>query len=331
MRRMIGRFLAMCGWLAWQIGRRAHGLRLPVGNPARAAANAVALALFVLALVPFALPFFDPQPQEVSVQQIMDGQVTEASGWVRVSASSVVALGGTPTGEEGSFAILADASNPLRSIVLQGDVATAVESLGNVTGHLGVAVVTIDPEDREQLPIEATVAGTPPEIVADQVLNLDAAPRAERASLWPLSLIPLVLGGMIFIGARVGYPLFRETFEIDVLTAPLGPGERLPAAFGGRVGPNERDLADPGAALLLVRRGPKGNVLTAQPLAEEAGAPPAPVAIGGGWTSGRTGYVHTVTESVPALTIRSEEVDATFLFANVRERDRVAALVAVGR
>jgi hypothetical protein len=41
--------------------------------------------------------------------------------------------------------------------------------------------------------------------------------------------------------------------------------------------------------------------------------------------------VHTVTESVPALTIKSDEVDATFLFANVRERDRVAALVAVAR
>ncbi|HEY8171287.1 MAG TPA: hypothetical protein VIH24_09365 [Candidatus Limnocylindria bacterium] len=325
---MIGRFLATCGWLAWQVGRRASGLKLPVSDPARAAATGAGIALLVLALVPLVLPLFDAQPQDVTVQRIMDGEATEAGGWVRLSARSVVRLDETPTGEEGSFAILADARNPLRSIVVQGDVRTAIASLGNVTGRLADAAVVVDVE---MLPIEATVAGTPPVIVADQIVNLDSAPVPARRSLWPLSLIPLVLGAMFLIGARVGYPIFRETFEIDVLSSPLGPGERLPAAFGGHVGPNERNLADPGAALLLVRRGPKGNVLTAQPLAEEAGPPPAAVAIGGGWTSGRTGYVHTVTESVPALTIKSDEVDATFLFANVRERDRVAALVAVAR
>jgi hypothetical protein len=39
--------------------------------------------------------------------------------------------------------------------------------------------------------------------------------------------------------------------------------------------------------------------------------------------------VHTVTETVPALEVRSELVDATFLFARNPERDRVAALVTV--
>jgi hypothetical protein len=36
-----------------------------------------------------------------------------------------------------------------------------------------------------------------------------------------------------------------------------------------------------------------------------------------------------VRETVPALTIRSELVDATFLFARTAERDRVAALIAI--
>jgi hypothetical protein len=325
---MIGRFLAMCGWMAWQLGSRVKGLRLPFGDPARSAANGAGIALLLLAVVPLIIPLFAAQPQDATVQEIMDGGATDASGWVRLSARSVVRLDGTPTGEEGSFAILADASNPLRAIVVQGDVQTAIGSPTNVTGHLADAAVIVD---LESLPIEATVAGTRPTVVNDQIINLDAEPVPPRASLWPLSLIPLLLGTMFLIGGRVGYPIFRETFEIDVLSSPLGPGERLPAAFGGNVGPNRRNLADPGAALLLVRRGPKGNVLTAQPLAEEAGPAPAAVAIGGGWTSGRTGYVHTITESVPALTIKSDEVDATFLFANVRERDRVAALVAVAR
>jgi hypothetical protein len=108
-------------------------------------------------------------------------------------------------------------------------------------------------------------------------------------------------------------------------------GERVPSAYGGRIGPNERSLADPGGALLLVRRGPKGSLLTAQPLADDGGVAPAPVPIGGSWTSGRVGAVHTLTETVPALEVRSELVDATFLFARSAERDRVAALVAVDR
>jgi hypothetical protein len=323
---MVGRFLAICGWLAWQAGQRLRVLPIPAGRAKRSVATGAGVALLVLAVVPLVLPSFDAQPQEATVQEVLDGTVSTAGTWIRLRGTTV-ALEGTPTGVEGSYAILADAVNPLRSIVVQGDVQTAIDSPENVTGRLADAVVTLDVTE---LPIEATVAGTPPTVVADRIVNLDAAPKPARASLWPLSIIPALLGGMMLIGARVGYPIFRETFEIDVLSAPLGPGERLPAAFGGRVGPNEYELGDPGAALLLVRRGPKGNVLTAQPLADGGGPPPAPVAIGGGWTSGRTGYVYTISESVPALTVKSEEVDATFLFANPRERDRIAALVAVG-
>ena len=134
----------------------------------------------------------------------------------------------------------------------------------------------------------------------------------------------------MLLGARLGYPIFRETFEVDVLVDAArrrssGCPRRSVVASAPTV-PGRR----PGAALLIVRRGPKGNVLTVQPLADEGPAPQA-VPIGGGWTSGRTGYLYTVSESVPALAIRSEEVDATFLFANTRERDRIAALVAVAR
>ena len=152
-----------------------------------------------------------------------------------------------------------------------------------------------------------------------------------RVIHWPLSILPILLAAVLLVGARAGYPVFRPTTEVDVLTAPLGPGERVPAAYGGRVGSNVHDLADPGAALLLVRRGANGNFLTAQPLADGGSVAPPPVTIGGSWTSGRVGYVHTVTETVPALVVRSELVDATFLFARTTERDRVGALIAVDR
>jgi hypothetical protein len=179
----------------------------------------------------------------------------------------------------------------------------------------------------EELPIEATVAGTPPRVVPDRVLVADPVAAPARQVVWPLAIPPALLGLLILIGARVGYPVFRPTVEVDVLAAPLAPGERLPAAFGGRIGPNRRDLVDPGGVLLVVRRGPKGSLLTAQPLPDDGGPAPQPVTIGGGWSSGRSGYVFAINESVPALVMRAELVDATFLFARVSERDRVAALI----
>jgi len=318
--------MAIGGWLAWQMTRRLARLPRMGDVVARRGPAVVAGALFVLALLPFVVPMFDPQPQSITVGAILDGRTNGVGAWVRLSGN-VVAIDGSPTGEEGRFALLADAINPLHSVVLQGDVASVLGERTNVTGHLAEAAVTIDPK---KLPIEATVAGTPPTIVADRVVNLDSAPKEERGAPWPLAIPPLLLGLLVWIGGRTGYPVFRESFEVDVLVTPLAPGERVPAAYGGRVGSNSADLGDPAAVLLMVRRGPTGNVLTAQPLSD-SGPAPAPVPIGGGWTSGRTGYVYTVTETVPAMTVRSEAVEATLLFASISERDRVAALVAVGR
>jgi len=326
MRRMIGRILAFGGWMAWQVSRRLATLPAIGPRVARYGATGVAALLLLLAAVPFIIPLFDAQPQTITVQAILDGRTHDADAWVRLSGN-VVELETSPTGAEGAFALLADRINPLRSVVVEGDIRPLLGEQTNVTGRLTEAIVVID---TDELPIEATVAGTPPTIVNDRVVLLDAAPKAERVSLWPLSILPLLAAILVFIGGRIGYPVFRESFEVDVLAGPLAAGERVPAAFGGRVGSNRAELSEPGAVLFMVRRGPKGNVLTAQPLAE-AGPAPAPVTIGGGWTSGKTGYVYTVTETVPAMVVRSAEVDATFLFAKPSERDRIAALIAVGR
>ncbi len=323
-----GRLQAACGWLAWQVGRpfRRAGRRA-----ARNAVIGVAVLLGVLSFVPLVLPLFAAQPTDAAVEQIMAGEVSEPGTWVRLRGR-IFPLTDTPTGQDGSYALLVDEVNTLRSIVVRsaaGFADSLPEDIGvtAVTGRLLALGTSVE----EELPIEATVAGTPPRIVTDRVLELDPVVTEERAVWWPLSILPALLAIALVIGVRSGYPIFRPSKVVDVLAAPLGPGERLPAAFGGQVGPNEHDLADPGAALLLVRRGPRGNLLTAQPLSEDGGVAPAPVTIGGSWTSGRVGDVFTVRESVPALVVRSELVNATFLFARTAERDRVAALVSVER
>ena len=282
--------------------------------------------LVVLAAAPIVLPMLEPQPEDATVQQIFDGTITHPDGWIRLHGR-VTPLRASPTGTSGSYALLVDAVNPLRAVVVDGSAALDATPITALTGTLVPAGVTVE----EELPIEATVAGTPPRIVPDRLVTLDAEPMPPRVVAWPLAIPPLLLAGLLAIGARVGYPIFRRTSDIDVLARPLAPGERVPSAYGGRIGQNRADLTDPAGALLLVRAGPRGNLLTAQPLNDGGGPTPAPVLIGGGWTSGRVGSVHAVRESVAALHVRSELVDAIFLFARSAERDRVAALIATDR
>jgi hypothetical protein len=326
--RMTGRILAIAGWLAWVVARPFR--RTPLRRHPGAPAAALAIVLLLLAALPIVLPQLDPQPADVAVDEILSGAVTEPGTWVRLTGRAY-GLAEPPTEGDGSYALFVDEAQLLRAIVVRGTdpfqtAASEVET-GFVTGRLVAASVIVD----EELPIEATEAGTPPRIAQDRIVELDPVAKEQRTTWWPLSIVPGLLAILLLAGSRTPYPVFRPTRDIDVLAAPLGPGERLPAAYGGRIGPNERDLADPGGVLLLVRRGPKGNLLTAQPLPDDGGVAPAPVTIGGGWTSGRIGDVHAVRETVPALTIRSELVDATFLFARTAERDRVAALIAIDR
>lgn len=325
----MGRLLAVCGWLAWQVGRPFR--RGGSGGSARVAVIGVAVLLAVLALLPIVVPMFAAQPTEATVEEIRDGVVAEPDTWVRLRGR-VFPLTESPTGQPGRYALFVDDANTLRAIVVRSDADFADTPPGEIVSTAITArLVALGAIVDEDLPIEATVAGTPPQVVADRILQLDPVTTEERAVWWPLSILPALLAVALVVGVRSGYPIFRPSKVVDVLAAPLGPGERLPAAYGGQVGPNQRDLADPGAALLLVRRGPRGNLLTAQPLADEGNLAPAPVTIGGSWTAGRVGDVYTVRETVPALVVRSELVNATFLFARTTERDRVAALVAVER
>lgn len=320
----MGRILAFCGWLAQQSGRpfRATSLR-HLGD---APIIAVAVALVVLATVPVVLPLLDAQPEDVSVQQIFDGTTRNPDGWLRLRGR-ITPLSESPTGLTGSYGLLVDASNPLRAVVVEATDGLEADASTAVTGTLTSRGVSVE----EELPNEAMVAGTPPQVVPDHVVELDSEPAPVRSVLWPIAIPPILLASLLLIGVRVGYPIFRPTFDIDVLARPLAQGERIPSAYGGRIGPNKAELADPAGVLLLVRRGPHGDLLTAQPLAEEYATAPAPVTIGGSWTSGRIGSVHTARETIAALRVRSELVDATFLFARTAERDRVATLIAVER
>lgn len=321
---MTGRFLATCGWLAEKIGRPFRAL--PLGRARNAPALLLAALLVGVAAIPIVLPLLDAQPEDVVAEQILNGETTHPDGWIRLRGR-IVPLHASPTGEPGQYALLVDEDNTLRSIVVRSDDRLDATASTQVSGLLTPATVVVE----EELPIEATVAGTEPIVVGDQIVTLDAVLKPERQVWWPLAIPPALLALLLLLGVRAGYPVFRPTTEIAALVSPLTVGERVPTAYGGRIGPDVRPLSDPGGALLLVRSGPNGSLLTAQALADDGGLAPAPVQIGGSWSKGRVGAVHTLTETVPALEVRSDLVDATFLFARNSERDRVAAMITVDR
>jgi hypothetical protein len=319
----MGRLLAICQWLAWQSRRPFRRASAPLR---RAAPLLVGALLVVVAALPIVIPMLDAQPQDATIAEIAAGAVGEPSGWVRLRGE-LVHLEDSPTGRRGNFSIFVDATDQLDAIILRGPNAQEAEST-MITGLLKGALVTIEPAE---IPLTATVFGAPPEVVPNFIVALDDAPKPARSTWWPLSIPPLILAAALVVGAGRQYPVFRQTTEVDVLTTPLAPGERLAGVWGGRLGSNERELADPGAVLLVVRPGQMGNILTAQPLPDGGGPMPDPVPIGGGWTSGTVGEVYTIRETLPALQVRTDNIDATFLFPKRGERDRVAALVAVDR
>ena len=204
--------------------------------------------------MPIVVPMLQAQPEDVTVQQILDGAVSEPTGWIRLQGR-VVPLTESPTDEPGRYGLLVDEADTLQAIVVRSDGPITHADSTAITGHLTGAIVAIE----EDLPLEATVFGAPPAVVPHLVVQLDEAALPERATWWPLSILPVLLAVALIVGAWAGYPVFRPTSEVDVVSSPLAPGERVPAAFAGRLGPTVRDLSDPGAALIVVRPGPDGQ------------------------------------------------------------------------
>jgi len=328
MSRVIGRLLAVCGWVAWQLTRRVAPLRRFEG---RRGVVVLAGAFAIAALVPLIVALAQDQPQDVMVDLDLTQVVTHPADWVRLHGLSVPLQVDPITGGDASaeYGVLVDAQNTLRAIVLQSTETVPEADSTAVTGHLVPATVQTV-EVQAGLPIEATVFGAPPEVVSDAIVLLDPAPLPGRVVWWPLTLALAAIAVVLALGASVGYPVFRPAREVDVLAKPLGPGERIPAAVGGRLGDRTIALTDPEEALLLAGRGTHGPVLTIQ-LMPRGGPAPRPVSIGEGWTQARVGYLHVLRETVPALAIRAEQADVTLLFARRTERDRAAVMVGTVR
>ena len=113
---MIGRLLAVCGWLAWQVGRpfRSRRLRPRCTDGGRRPARARRPCR------DRACPQLDPQPADLAVQALFDGAATDPGTWIRLDGR-LVPLTEAPTEAAGSYGLLVDAANQLRAIVVRSD------------------------------------------------------------------------------------------------------------------------------------------------------------------------------------------------------------------
>lgn len=319
--RVLVRLAVACGWVVHLLRRAFGWLRV---IPPTAAVVALMVVLVALSAVPIVIAARERQPQEVTVEDVLADQVTDAEGWIRLrGAVEEVAVESTL---EGMYALLHDRDDSTLAILLRSD-APIDDDLTAVTGHLvpfGVALAGYEPVTE---PAEAPGA---PRVVGDRLMELDAEPYAERSIAWGLVILPLVLVGLLGIGLRTGYPVFRVAREVDVLAQPMAPGERVPLIVSGRLAEHRISFDEPTEALLLVARSPQGGILTVQLLPSDGGYI-APVAIGPGWTRGTVGYVYTVREEVPALAVEAEETDVILMFGSITERNKAAASVALER
>jgi hypothetical protein len=177
---MFGRFLAICGWLAEKVRRPFTG---PLAALRPWAPIVVAGLLLFLAVAPIVVPLFQAQPEDVTVQQILDGAVTEPSGWVRLQGR-VVPLTESPVDEPGRYGLFVDAADTLQAIVVRSGGSIARAPSTSISGHLAGAIVAVE----EELPLEATVFGAPPAIVPNLLVQLDDAAMPARVVLWPLAI-----------------------------------------------------------------------------------------------------------------------------------------------
>ena len=67
-------------------------------------------------------------------------------------------------------------------------------------------------------------------------LDPDIPPVPKQNEPFAIILLPAVIGGMIVLGRRIGYPIVRhERRRRHLHGAPLGPGESIPARRSGRI------------------------------------------------------------------------------------------------
>jgi hypothetical protein len=282
--------------LALAVAGRSHAVASRGGRSTGRARLLVA-ALFVLTAIPIVIIALSPIPLERTFEELRDGLYPDRSSWLRLEGD----LQPSDVTSEGNVAyVLRDSRNP--------DLAVTILAPGPMpTGHVEV---TGHPLGGVRAP------GT------FEAFYADPSTEPARHDPWLLIALPALLGLLLLLGERIGYPVIRgESQKVPLAAAPLRPGEEVAARWNGQVGSEDLPLGEARACSVAVDD--EGEVALLR-IRDEGGTRHVAVRR---TTPKVIGRVCRTNGFRPGIEVHGTGSDIVFEFDSAADRDRLAASV----
>jgi hypothetical protein len=235
MATLIDRSLAVIGWFAAAVERLAGG------SPK--AATRVALGLFVLTAIPIGLVSTSHRPTDLSFEDMRLERLPGLTSWGRLEGE----LHRTSSAFGGLYE-LHDTKNPDLYVIVISD-ADLPDGHAMVTGRVSPRY---------------TATGNAGSIDAD----VPAVPRVDEP-IW-LYLTPAVVGLLLLLGKRLGYPVVRGERRSEFFRAQVGDGERVPVEWSGRIGKEVVQRGEARLATVAVAQAPGATEMDDLTIVDEA-------------------------------------------------------------
>lgn len=201
MATLIDRVLAGVGWFAATVRRFTGG--------SRRVTTMIALGLCVLTAIPILLVATSHRPTDLTFEDMRLDRIPANTSWGRL---------------EGELHRTSSAFGGLYELHDTRDPDLYVIVISNVSLPDGHATLT------GQVSPRLTATGNAGTIAADDV----AVPRVDEP-IW-LYLTPAVIGILLLVGMRLGYPVVRGDRRSEFFRSQVADGEPLPVTWSGRVG-----------------------------------------------------------------------------------------------
>lgn len=232
---LIDRVLAVIGWFAASVRRLAGG--------SRRAVTVIALGLCVVTAIPILLVATSHRPTDLSFEDMRLDRIPANTSWGRL---------------EGELHRTSSAFGGLYELHDSNDPALYVIVISNSPLPDGHAMIT------GQVSPRLTATGNAGTIAADDV----AVPRADEP-IW-LYLTPAIVGILLLIGLRLGYPVIRGDRRSEFFRAQVADGETIPVTWSGRIGGEVVDSRDARPSTVAVAQAADAADIDEMTIADDA-------------------------------------------------------------
>ena len=254
-------------------------------------------------------------------------------GLCAVTAIWVLVISLTSTPMETSLADLRAGIYPSRTswLRLEGDLEPAEVTTAGYTAYvlrdtsdpsLAVTVLASSPMPTGHADVTGHPLGGVRAPGTFEAFYADATTEPPRHDPWLLVALPALLGLLLLLGERIGYPVMRgESPKGPLAAAPLRPGEEITARWNGQIGREDLPQGDTRACSVAVDD--EGEVALVR-VRDEGGMRNVPVRRS---TPKVVGRVCRTSGCRPGIEVHGTGSDIVFEFDSAADRDRLAASV----